>query len=651
MKLSINNYKNINNLDLDIDENKINFIFGISGSGKTSIGQSLCKIIGEDEVTIGKDISDVKILIDNKDVDENKVNLYNESIVNSLIVQNEMNSNVYHVIFSNDNDIMEKKREFQLMIKELSKYKDDLCQYMGKIDILIKNYGGKLTVNNDLPATSKIIKFEKELNNIENEKYIDIIKNNGSNYLKWLTEGINFKLYENTKICPFCEQHVSQLRVKEIDDLSSFKPKNFDILFDNTNILYELNIPLIDYSSSDEIKKMKEKIIEKIKLKNEILNIINIIDYYLIDNYNPSDISTIDVSSEFKNTFPDITDSISIVNNNIIELKKILGELKHTTNKIIHDNLTLLNRYIEKFGIPYKFKLNKYNIEDKKADYILYHINDAVKKHRINGLSYGERNIISLLLFLMSNQSEIVVIDDPASSYDDYRRKIIFDLLYYLQKSKTFIILSHDVVFIKYAVFNRKQGAKSKASARLKMFFMNTGKTISFENYDSFISIKDIDYSDFDTMENHVKNHIDNHKLSYFRKIINLRILAENKKNEDNDYEIIYNYLSAILHKESKDVIIKKLKNVGFDEQQIIVKIREKFSVEIEEIPDNIFFDFDLSQLTNFEKIFYYRDDIKDDIIKDEFNNIIHMNCSYIISLNPYKYNYFSPYVYRMINK
>ena len=123
MKLSINNYKNINNLDLDIDENKINFIFGISGSGKTSIGQSLCKIIGEDEVTIGKDISDVKILIDNKDVDENKVNLYNESIVNSLIVQNEMNSNVYHVIFSNDNDIMEKKREFQLMIKELSKYR------------------------------------------------------------------------------------------------------------------------------------------------------------------------------------------------------------------------------------------------------------------------------------------------------------------------------------------------------------------------------------------------------------------------------------------------------------------------------------------------------------------------------------------------
>ena len=73
--------------------------------------------------------------------------------------------------------------------------------------------------------------------------------------------------------------------------------------------------------------------------------------------------------------------------------------------------------------------------------------------------------------------------------------------------------------------------------------------------------------------------------------------------------------------------------------------------IKIEEIPEDILFDFNISQLTDFEKIFYYRDDIKDDIVKDEFNNIIHMNSSYSISLNPYKYNYFSPYVYNNINK
>ena len=35
MKLKVKNYKNICNLDLNIDENKINYIFGISGSGKS----------------------------------------------------------------------------------------------------------------------------------------------------------------------------------------------------------------------------------------------------------------------------------------------------------------------------------------------------------------------------------------------------------------------------------------------------------------------------------------------------------------------------------------------------------------------------------------------------------------------------------------
>lgn len=43
MNIKINNYKNLKNLNLDIQENKINYIFGISGSGKSSIGDALKK--------------------------------------------------------------------------------------------------------------------------------------------------------------------------------------------------------------------------------------------------------------------------------------------------------------------------------------------------------------------------------------------------------------------------------------------------------------------------------------------------------------------------------------------------------------------------------------------------------------------------------
>lgn len=43
MNIKINNYKNLQSLNLDICENKINYIFGISGSGKSSIGDALKK--------------------------------------------------------------------------------------------------------------------------------------------------------------------------------------------------------------------------------------------------------------------------------------------------------------------------------------------------------------------------------------------------------------------------------------------------------------------------------------------------------------------------------------------------------------------------------------------------------------------------------
>ena len=41
MNLKVKNYKNINNLDLEIEEEKVNYIFGISGSGKSSIAATL----------------------------------------------------------------------------------------------------------------------------------------------------------------------------------------------------------------------------------------------------------------------------------------------------------------------------------------------------------------------------------------------------------------------------------------------------------------------------------------------------------------------------------------------------------------------------------------------------------------------------------
>ena len=61
MELIIKNYKNIDELDLKLDERKINFIYGMSGSGKSSIAGAMNGEIKENVVSYGKNIDDTLV--------------------------------------------------------------------------------------------------------------------------------------------------------------------------------------------------------------------------------------------------------------------------------------------------------------------------------------------------------------------------------------------------------------------------------------------------------------------------------------------------------------------------------------------------------------------------------------------------------------
>lgn len=60
-----------------------------------------------------------------------------------------------------------------------------------------------------------------------------------------------------------------------------------------------------------------------------------------------------------------------------------------------------------------------------------------------NLLSTGEKNLIALLLFLARPDGDVLLIDDPASSFDDYRRTQIFDLIQAVG-DKTLLVVSHE---------------------------------------------------------------------------------------------------------------------------------------------------------------------------------------------------------------
>lgn len=308
-----------------------------------------------------------------------------------------------------------------------------------------------------------------------------------------------------------------------------------------------------------------------------------------------------------------------------------------------------MNSYLDRFGIKYNFSVSSYLNDSRSLSYLLYHKQDEKKDNRINGLSYGEKNIISLILFLLSAKDSFIIIDDPASSFDDYRRSEILELIYDICSGKTVLVLSHDHIFMKYAIFNKKNSKKLIESGKdvpsiIHKYNDNTGKIVTLENYNiGNINVKNIDYDDFDVLKNHILKFINN-SMEYFRLIINLRLYYECIRNQDN--ENVYQYLSAIYHRTPVEEIEKFLSDNGLVESELLNEIYEQTKIRLSSIPKDEYYNIDIKKLSMFEKILYYRDLVSDTVIKNSYNNVVHMNESLQTCLNPYKFNYFSPFVY-----
>ncbi len=65
MKIYIDGYKNLHKFEVDIDDNRLNLLFGMSGTGKSSVGEALKREDLDKNKTIGRDKPPV-IKIDGK---------------------------------------------------------------------------------------------------------------------------------------------------------------------------------------------------------------------------------------------------------------------------------------------------------------------------------------------------------------------------------------------------------------------------------------------------------------------------------------------------------------------------------------------------------------------------------------------------------
>lgn len=649
MKLSIEYYKNIRKLDIEFVQNKVNFIYGISGSGKSSICDAIIDKNPLDHLTFGANTSKQKIMI-YPSINEEDIDIFNDE--NKSLFLNDTNKDeMYQILFSNGNEVENVYDLLMDELKEINGIKPYLTNYLNNINKLKKEIDLKSNAKKIDGTKNALTGLEIEMNSTDYIKNYNLIKLYGKDNIEWVKEGISFNQYEMGK-CPFCHRKLSDYRKNIINRINEIPLKNYKLITSSNTYINVFKMQEPDYTSKRDVAKSKKELQKLLNTEIEVNELLNNLDNLnVVDLFNEKLINSIKLSDILKEKLPEIVPIIENFNSNYNDIKNRVAKISIKTKDLISNNLKLLNKYIQLLGIPYKFYVPKYNNSIKEINAYLTHNDNSKIEDNRKCLSYGEINIIALLLFIVGSKKDYVIIDDPASSFDENRKAIIYSFIMELLKDKTCIVLSHNQSFAKNAVIDQKINNKNNTN--------NIGCNYFISNVDNRLCVEQIKIEDFDKVYNHIKKYILNNTMSYFQKIINLRFLIEiSRENRNKDDGCIYKYLSEIMHNKSKKKILKTI-GKQYSEEDVLNLILTKFDVSLEPIPDDIFYDFNLGNLTLFEKVAYAREKLNknsnnykliDKYAKDILSEIVHLSDTNISALNPYKYSIYSQNVIDIVN-
>lgn len=148
-----------------------------------------------------------------------------------------------------------------------------------------------------------------------------------------------------------------------------------------------------------------------------------------------------------------ITDPVNAqLNELLLKIGELTGQInKHKAKikKAIESNQTSINAFLKSAGYKYTVEIVP-EIESYKMKLVHCDLNEPLEtasKH----LSYGEKNAFALVLFMyqvFSENPDLVVLDDPISSFDKNKKFAILHELFQGKaslKGRTTLMLTHDI--------------------------------------------------------------------------------------------------------------------------------------------------------------------------------------------------------------
>ena len=637
MFIHIENYRNIGRLDYELDDGKVNYLFGVCGVGKSSIISAISREPSPADVTVGKAPEETIITVNGQQELPEGIRVYN-SEEQAALFREEETVGSYEVFVGSERALHSLEEQFNDAVSGLRDYSEAMFAYQGKIRELQSALGkpnkGQFTKAAKVSKASKVAKSTTPF-------LREVIEKGGLEYAGWLSDGMGITDDFDEGRCPFCSKMLSNDEANPFKVLSELKVSDLKPVFSSTTLLEEFGISQKSLETDEGEARIKERLLLLYKIADELQKVTrfcNVPKTSLLDDGIPC----LEVDDCVYAEFPQLEEPIKAIQNKSGEIKHLLGDMKSAFNSIIRDNCRKLNLELKRLSVPYRFKVNSATRGNNTARYSLVQVNATDDEDMRNSLSTGEKNLVALLLFLENPDGKVLLIDDPASSFDDYRRTQIFDLIQKV-RGKTVLVVSHDQAFVKRAVLAEGKGGKGG----------NLGKVQALTRKNGSIVPVDICKDDVVYLPDRIRNRI-SEVSSYRVKAINLRLLCDLKKST---LGAAWGYSSMILHGRSKQEIMEELAGEGTDEQRVLALIKTECGIDMPAIPDDHQSQIDMAEITDFERLIELRETLDKNqsqqagICAKMLNDLVHMNDAVAYCLDPYKFQLWAPELTSLVSQ
>ncbi len=403
------NYLNFDpNFNIDIGD-KIKIILGPNGTGKTSIYKNIksrlkdFSYIDYDDVEKSIIAKKDKIVIGASVLELEKAKKKKQSIIDEINITDnlmvfDITSNPKAKSISNS---LEKYRKFQETA--ILDFNNEKLSYLFELK------------DNMLSFFNMNAKQFVELGKIKTE-----VKDIVDNYKKHFLEEIESFLTDEETICPVCGS-ISEIPIKQIVSEKISKIKNID---DEIISRYQQMFP---EAKADEIIQSVNMIKDIIDTNN--IKIDNLEKYYLCGGNEEIAKKIVDSQSAIK------------------ELNESIKEMEQQKEKF-YDNLKSNKEMVKSlFELQFDNALITFDDSNQLVEIKL--------KRKIETYSTGEINLMTFIICILefiSSDKELVIIDDPLSSYDiPNQYRIMYEIATMKDKSKNVLIFTHNIDTINIA--------------------------------------------------------------------------------------------------------------------------------------------------------------------------------------------------------